>query len=889
MKTRHEKVMYDYKRKEVNQEMRTKRTEKSRRKQSIILIGIIGILLFCLGVVIVKLFVPAPPAIQALDIDKIKNDEMSNSREIILKTYEGDLNYISLFIEPSKATNYTYIVYDDNGGAIIKSGEVGYGVSFSSFFVGLSNPKLKIVVSSHEGENVALKCVFADRYGLFFKHTQYKYVLTLFLFVVFGILILFRKSIRQHFSKLQKALLALVLALILAESAVFLEWLFYNSYLGDRSVFFAAALYFLALNSLLDQRRMYNFIFKFRWPILLTIFIFLVISKYHGSSVGLYDDFIQPGLGGAYKDPILGKPRIIRTDEWTNATPRKLAAAWGEDAFSLYNNILRGTSTLNTSNGMYYGLGALAFVHSWGFLLFGVEYGMSWWWFGLMLFAIGFSTELFYILTKKNKVLSAAGGLLFGLSPFLVWWSYFDTEFISAIALIVFVYYFFNSNKLWKKSFFAIGLAIAGSNFVCKLYPAWQVPLGYFILLLLIWLIISNIKKVKKIKLVDWIILGVCFCFSVSIIISYFKANLPYIELISSTVYPGKRFETGGTRTLCSVFSNINQICFPYKDYGNPCEPSSFFFLGLFPIAGGLWMAVKTKDKFDKLLLILLLAYSAFLLVFVAIGFPEWLAKVTLMDYSTSARANGILTLCFMILLVLLVEKFRYIAPKSRKAVIIFAIINALFMIITSYFVNQSYMPYWFMLLMFFVLSGLVVLIVSYGKKMYKVTSGILILIALISGITVNPLMKGLETIYSKPVAKQIMNITEEEPDAKWIALGNYTSGFTIACGAPTINSCNYYPNMELWEILDSKRLYENVYNRFAYVGIELVTEGETYPELVAPDSLSIYLYYKDLDDIGIKYIFSTYEITNISNSEIIKIYHESNSYIYRVNIMGLS
>ena len=49
-----------------------------------------------------------------------------------------------------------------------------------------------------------------------------------------------------------------------------------------------------------------------------------------------------------------------------------------------------------------------------------------------------------------------------------------------------------------------MALAIAGADYCMSLYPAWQVPMGYIILAIMIWTLIKN-NQWKYFKKIDWL------------------------------------------------------------------------------------------------------------------------------------------------------------------------------------------------------------------------------------------------------------------------------------------------------------------------------------------------------------------------------------------------
>ncbi|MCI1769493.1 MAG: hypothetical protein LKM40_04940 [Mageeibacillus sp.] len=85
--------------------------------------------------------------------------------------------------------------------------------------------------------------------------------------------------------------------------------------------------------------------------------------------------------------------------------------------------------------------------------MFGNEIGLSWYWCGLMIMLFMTAFEMFWILTKKDAVLSLAGMLLIGFSPAMQWWMipHITIVFVYAMALFDIGYYFFFAKKKMDK------------------------------------------------------------------------------------------------------------------------------------------------------------------------------------------------------------------------------------------------------------------------------------------------------------------------------------------------------------------------------------------------------------------------------------------------------
>ena len=111
------------------------------------------------------------------------------------------------------------------------------------------------------------------------------------------------------------------------------------------------------------------------------------------------------------------------------------------------------------------------------------------------------------------------------------------------------------------------------------------------------------------------------------------------------------------------------------------------------------------------------------------------------------------------------------------------------------------------------------------------------------------------------------------------MAFNNVYANYALANDARIINSTNYYPNFNNWNLLDTNGKYKDIYNRYAHISINL-TDEETSFSLIQTDAFLINLNYNDMCKLK-----PTYYLTCIDydNSLLEKIYEEDGVYIYRV------
>lgn len=638
---------------------------------------------------------------------------------------------------------------------------------------------------------------------------------------------------------------------------------------------------FLGLHCFIDIKKLYQWIFQKRVWIALGLFVFLVWNKYNFSSIGQFDLYVQQGEGSEYIEPVVGKSRAIRSDEWMLSVPRFLSAEYSD--YGKYNELVRAEKTTNLSaSGLYRSYSSLAQPADWGFYLFGSEYGLAFRWCFKMVFGFLFSYELCLILSRRKKLLSLLGASLIWFSSCNMWWSTMNW-ILAGEAALVFIYYFLEEANRRKRIFYGIGMAVFAACFtVVDLYPAWQVPAGHLYLLILIWIIAEHWKGIRQYNWKDWILALVCIVFMVSIMAVYLINDAEYLIDIMNTLYPGKRVSYGGM-SIQQLLGYIPALFMPVIEYANPSEAGRF--LSFFPIpylmAGLLFIRSRKKD----LLTGLLLGGTTLLSVYCMVELPAGIAKILLLTYSTPDRTAIVLGFAQILLLVAALSRYEEKDRISLPAAMGVAAVTAG---ITLWYTSSNYpgyvgLPY--LLVTAAVLFGAFALMISRTKELFRgLAMGGISTIVIVTGLMVNPLMCGTDAITSKPAAQAVTEIAEKESTGKWIALDNIAAGnFLIACGAPTINSVNYIPNMAMWEKLDPSGDQEKIYNRYAHIIISL-TEKETQMELTQADLIHLSLSYQDLELLEVSYIYTTAPLKDQKGMSFETLYEEAGVYIYKIN-----
>jgi hypothetical protein len=159
----------------------------------------------------------------------------------------------------------------------------------------------------------------------------------------------------------------------------------------------------------------------------------------------------------------------------------------------------------------------------------------------------------------------------------------------------------------------------------------------------------------------------------------------------------------------------------------------------------------------------------------------------------------------------------------------------------------------------------------------------LLIIFICVGGLTVNPVSRGIGSIYNKTVSQKILEIKKKSPEQKWMAVNtNYLGNLLVALGVKTFNSMHYYPDLKMWKLLDTENKYDQIYNRNANVEVQF-TEEKTHFKLPYPNNFILYLNKVDLKKVGVKYLLSNGQIKdNLFLKEIDRVYKD-NIYLYEV------
>ena len=608
----------------------------------------------------------------------------------------------------------------------------------------------------------------------------------------------------------------------------------------------------------------FELIYKYRFVLSFLLLIMLVSFKISGSSMGCWKLFLGDGESGIR----LGEPRVWRSDEWGTLTP--LCFRQQYNTLGAYNRYSQTLGSILTDNMLVYGqpswdILTLFRPFYWGYLFFGSERGLSWFWCSRMIVLFLSWFELGMLITDGQKKLSVMLSVCVSFAPFLQWWFAINGLVEMLIYGACFV---LGSNYLVSHAFnprkiaVAVGMAVCAVGYVLTFYPTWMVPVAWGFVPLFLWVIIwkFNRKVLRRVDVMPWLLIFVITAAGLTILA---VTSWDVITAELNSVYPGNApSSSGGTGlwwmmkypiSLVSRFSmneliveNSSIICF---------APAGFIL--------ALWVIIKEKKK-DPLL-ILLLGMNLFLAWYYCVGIPKWLAKILLLSFVNSNRGPqvlGFLRLTLFARAVALKEK----APKRWLAALAAVISSAAPMRLALGFTKyepgglryeyfdtaEKIVVVWAILAVVFYLL--------YRARKSKYTMAVLgvCTVVLASSIWINPVAKGVPEITKSETMQQIRDLVKEDPQAIWLVvdMAYPATNIPAMAGADCLNTTQTYPQKTRWEMLDKEGEYEDIYNRYCHIRASL--GSKTMLELVSTDYVEVILSPEDLKKLNIRYIVST-------------------------------
>lgn len=556
--------------------------------------------------------------------------------------------------------------------------------------------------------------------------------------------------------------------------------------------------------------------------IALLIFFVGVAGKFHFSSVGMWNTYLDghekiPGL-------LAGTPKFIRSDEWRLEVPWLLSQYNAEPKWPTRNpSVGAETSALLVGLPTNHWSEIFRPAH-WGFFLFDFDRGYSWLWM-FRTVVLFFSLLLLCAqISAGSLVLGLIGAIWIFYSSFVQWWFASVAELLAYFSLgCLSLRMVFHAHSRWQ-----LGVAVAcfllfGVAFSLLIYPPFQVPLLYLGVALLPLLVWGSGQHSWRSWVVRCLCIGLATPLVAGIVGAFLFDNREAVQLMSGTLYPGRRVSHGGEVTVVRYFSGFfdlffRQDFFP-SGFGNMSEASSFIVLWPLAllrlrgcsVAGERWRCMP------------LLAYLILATGWGVAGIPGWLANISGWALVPSARGNLVWGLGGVFFCVAIMG--RASSPSRRTAVVLSCVCVVAIGAFTAFYRHKADIQ---LLPWQFLYAGVlgVLLAMAVVLKRHLLALVTLIAACVIPNYLINPLMRGVSVLTDSTLIQAVKRF-DKQKQGTWIVVGEpYYAQVVKASGRRVINGTQYTPNLPMWRSIDPQGDSVGIYNRYAHIGVRFGQEG---------------------------------------------------------------
>ncbi|OIN56359.1 DUF7657 domain-containing protein [Arsenicibacter rosenii] len=554
------------------------------------------------------------------------------------------------------------------------------------------------------------------------------------------------------------------------------------------------------------------------------LFFLLTLAKIHPVSLAVWNQLLPDG-SDQRRGLISGEPRRIRMDDYAVGTPWLLSQA--NKNFPTENEVIGGYKSPVLMLPSHHFIEIFK-PYDWGFFLLDIEHGYALAYSFKAIFALISITFMLLLITKNNFWLSLLGSSWLFLSSGTQSWNNIPMMLIAytGAMFVATIYLLYSRNwKIVLGSSLLVAWLLIG--YILLLYPPYQVPLGYLLLALMIGFILNNFNL--KVLLDQWAFkVGGALLMIAVISVSFyffFKDVKPTLDAVVNTVYPGKRSESGGTGFIANWFSEY--FSWQYTDTNHPknwlnhCELSHYITFAPIIIPCAL-ISFGLYRKIDWIIL-LLIFFIVVGYIWIEIGFPTWLAKVTLWDMSPTRRTQIPFGIGNVLLTVIYLNYLQNIPIRKNTLFTVLGIVAILGYMIYAMNVNINDAEGFFkstqlIVPTIFFISIASLLLFTWSPPFRNGLFGIAITFFLLPNIKLNPVSKGMAPIINHTLYQTVQEIDRQEPNVRWVVFGSqYISYLVTATGVNLISGVKYVPERRIMNVLDPSMKRDSAYNRYAH------------------------------------------------------------------------
>jgi hypothetical protein len=468
-----------------------------------------------------------------------------------------------------------------------------------------------------------------------------------------------------------------------------------------------------------------------------------------------------------------------------------------------------------------------------GFFVFDFERGFSFYWcakfFGLLV-AAGWALRQIGV---RSRLLVIFGAVWVLFSSYVQWWfsspAMLPDMLASWFVCLGCAVNFLKDRHPGKTALALLGFIFFGINFVLCLYPPYQIPLALLFVALVVGFWLDSRAQTEGVSPTRAALLLVAGLIAIALILLPFWLDVrSTLTMVANTIYPGTRRSTGGDLSFFKLFSGVlgffeNEQSHPAV-YDNISEASNFYPLWLAPALVVLAARFRVKLRISPLLVALFMVLVG-LSIYCLVPLPEWLLRITLLNFAAERRALLALGIANTFFCCLFLDRHRS-AVLSRLEAVASGIVLWLGIVVLLWSARTQNAEYfadpwhWIQPL---AIAGVISTLFFWERLRYRLLPIVLGLLLVWSNGGINPMMRGLSPLLNSAAFNAIDRIRTADPEGKWIIYHTrYFAQLVKATGAAVFNGTKIVPDLSFLHQLDPDRSNEAVYNRYANIGCEV-------------------------------------------------------------------
>ncbi|GAA2080037.1 hypothetical protein GCM10009840_14210 [Pseudolysinimonas kribbensis] len=560
----------------------------------------------------------------------------------------------------------------------------------------------------------------------------------------------------------------------------------------------------------------------------------LILLRISGTSSGIH--FRTFGTG---HDPrlLLGTPRLIRSDEWLDNQGWTVSQA--HSGFPVVNPVFPGGMDATVLQELPTRDWSTVFrPHEWGYLLFGLDTGIAWfWWVPALALVVGAYLAIITFLPRRPLSAALIAGAVFFCPTFQWDWGP-NVLWPAAWALLAMaaIRWTLATSKRHGGWVWAAIIGWSAVTTAMGLYVPFIVPCVAVVVAFAIGAIAQHRSETRESFLAigrRLIPLAIAAVVAAGVLAAWVATRAATFAAATGTFYPGQRSVPSGqlpaadpglAGSLGAVFGqSLNDDSLNTVLGSSASIAATVPLFAAFVIPGLVVLVVRgfRRDRRIDWLAVAVIAMCVVVAVYLLVPGLDFVGKVLLFDRVTPTRWRVILAVLLPLLFVLVV---RHVDRERSRWFSLSGLAGALLVVGSTAWVGREILrhspqllaagPLWPVVLVAF--AGACYLV--FVRRGVPVAAALLLVTCVGIGGGVNPAYVGVYDLNDTRTGQAIDRIDARDPGT-WVGVGGAEMmALVMETGVRGYSGLQTYPPAKMWSQIDPDRSEYSVWNALAHV-----------------------------------------------------------------------